>query len=319
MGEPLVPSFVKSRSRLLDYTTVGFLALVWGLAWPFTIVGLRDSDPLMIASLRSILGGIGLWGWRARSTSKEQFSGRLFWVTFIAATCWVGIPMALTAWALQYISGGLGSIVQSTTPFFVAIFSYFMLREQELSAAKIFGLIIGFIGIIILFSDDPVEVQGGLALVGGAAILLTSVLIGFAQVYSRRHFKGRDLLGFNMYVLLIAGFETLPFCFVGGLPRFSLTVELALSILYLGILATAIPFVLYFELFQRVNIVVLSMVSYIIPVVAVVSGIVWLGERMTPTDVVGSCMVLFGVLIATQYRVVQSKLHSRLVSKRMTP
>jgi len=315
----LIPPFVKSRSRLLDYATVGFLALVWGLAWPVTVVGLRYSDPLMIASLRSIVGGIGLWIWRARSASKEKFDGRMLLVTFVAGTCWVGIPMALTAWALQYISGGLGSIFQSTTPFFVAIFAYFLLREQQLSAAKIFGLIIGFIGIIILFSDDPLEAMGGSAFAGGAAVLLTSVLIGFAQVYSRKYFRGRDLLGFNMCVLLVAGIETLPFCFVGGAPRFSLTVELALSILYLGIMASAIPFVLYFELFQRVNIVVLSMVAYVIPVVAVVSGIVWLGERMTPTDVAGSCLVLFGVLLATQYSVIKSKLHSRLVSKRMTP
>jgi drug/metabolite transporter (DMT)-like permease len=310
---------VKSRSRLLDYGTVAFLATVWGLSWPFTIVALRDSDPLMIASLRSIIGGIGLWAWRARSTSKEPLSGRLFWVTFVVGTCWVGIPMALTAWALQYISGGLGSIFQSTTPFFVAIFAYFMLREPQLSAAKIFGLIIGFIGIILLFSDDTGEPAGGSAVVAGAAVLLTSVLIGFAQVYSRKYFKGRDLLGFNMYVLLIAGFETLPFCFVGGAPRFSLTTDLVLSILYLGMMASAIPFVLYFELFQRVNIVVLSMVSYLIPVVAVVSGIVWLGERMTPTDVLGACLVLFGVLLATQYHMIKSKLHTRLASKRMTP
>jgi drug/metabolite transporter (DMT)-like permease len=315
----LIPSFVKSRSRLLDYGTVAFLATVWGLSWPFTIVALRDSDPLMIASLRSIIGGIGLWAWRARSTSKEPLSGRLFWVTFVVGTCWVGIPMALTAWALQYISGGLGSIFQSTTPFFVAIFAYFMLREPQLSAAKIFGLIIGFIGIILLFSDDTGEPAGGSAVVAGAAVLLTSVLIGFAQVYSRKYFKGRDLLGFNMYVLLIAGFETLPFCFVGGAPRFSLTTDLVLSILYLGMMASAIPFVLYFELFQRVNIVVLSMVSYLIPVVAVISGILWLGERLSPTDVLGACLVLFGVLLATQYHMIKSKLHTRLVSKRMTP
>jgi len=315
----LIPTSVHAQSRFLDYATVAFLAIVWGLAWPLTIVGLRYSDPLMIASLRSILGGIALWVWRARSTSKEEFKGRMFWVTFVAGTCWVGIPMALTAWALQYISGGLGSIFQSTTPFFVAMFAYFLLREKQLSAAKIIGLIIGFTGIIVLFSDDPLEATGSSAFVGGAAVLLTSVLIGFAQVYSRKHFKGRDLLGFNMYVLFVAGFETLPFCFVGGAPRFSLTMELVLSILYLGIMATAIPFVLYFELFQRVNIVVLSMVSYVIPVVAVVSGIVWLGERMTTTDIAGSCLVLFGVLLATQYNVVKSRLHSRLVSKRMTP
>jgi drug/metabolite transporter (DMT)-like permease len=302
------------HSRLLDTGLAAFLAAVWGFAWPATIIGLRDCDPLLLASLRNILGGVVLYLWRLRKTNKECFGGRTLWVTFIAGSCWVGIPIALTAWALQYISGGLGSILQSTTPFFVAIFAYFLLHENQFSLVKITGLVIGFGGIIVLFSDDSVFSVSNLTLLAGLAVLLPSALNGFAQVFARKHFKGQDKLGFMMYILLIAGFETLPLCFIGGLPRVTVTTDLTLSVLYLGILASAVPFVIYFELLQRVDIVILSMIAYVIPVIAVIAGIAWLGERMSGRDIQGSILVLFGVIIATQYDVVRSKLASRKIS-----
>jgi len=307
-------SIEKDPSRLADFLTVGFLSTVWGLAWPFTVLGLRYTDPLVIASVRSIIGGLVLLAWRQGNVQKESFDRRAIWITFVAGTCWVGIPMALTAWALQYITGGLGSILQSTTPFFVAFFAYFLLKESQLTRVLMIGLVIGFLGIIVLFSDDPIEVSGGSAFLAGVAVLITSACIGFAQAFSRRYFKRRDLIGFNMYVLLFAGFETLPFCFLGGAPRFSLTPELAVALLYLGIMATAIPFVMYFKLFQRINIVLLSMISYVIPLVAVLAGILWLGERMTLADILGSALVLLGVVFATQLRHLKLKLPSRFVS-----
>jgi drug/metabolite transporter (DMT)-like permease len=307
----LAPS---KHSRFLDTLSVAFLAAVWGFAWPITIVGLRDCDPLLLASLRNLFGGVVLFAWRYRKTDKQRFDGRTLWITFIAGTCWVGIPIAMTAWALQYISGGLGSILQSTTPFFVAIFAYLLLHQNQFSFVKIAGLIIGFGGIIVLFSDDSVSAVNSMMLIAGLAVLVPSALNAFAQVFARKYFKGDDKLGFMMYILLFAGLETLPLSFIGSMPRFVLTVNLTLSILYLGVLASAVPFVIYFELLQRVDIVILSMVAYVIPVIAVVAGILWLGERMSSTDIVGSILVLFGVVLATQYDALKSKLSFRKTS-----
>jgi drug/metabolite transporter (DMT)-like permease len=92
-----------------------------------------------------------------------------------------------------------------------------------------------------------------------------------------------------------------------------------LSVLYLGIVASAIPFAVYFSLLVRVDIVLLSMVGYVIPVVAVASGIVWFGERMSQAEIVGSSLVLMGVALATQYDVVKLKILSRKTSQRILP
>ena len=222
--------------------------------------------------------------------------------------------MALTSWALLYINVGLGSILQSTTPFFVAICAYFMLGEKQFTFAKVTGLVVGFIGIVVLFSDKPVTDFTSMTVLGGLAVFIPSILNGYGQVYARKYFKGRDQFGFMMYILLLAGFETLPFSFLNGIPMMNLTTDLLLSTLYLGIIASAIPFAIYFALMVRVDIVILSMVGYIIPVIAVSAGFILFGERMSEPEIIGSILVLAGVILATQYDLVKSKLLSRTTS-----
>jgi len=302
------------HSRLLDTISVAFLAAVWGMAWPITKIGLRDCDPLLFASLRSIIGGVFLYFWRSGRRDKEPFDRHTFWVAFISGTCWVGIPMALTSWALLYINAGLGAIIQSTTPFFVAICAYYLLGEKQFTFAKIGGLVIGFLGIVVLFSDKPIMDFADLTVLAGFAILVPSVLNGFGQVYARKHFKGKDQFGFMTAILLIAGLETLPFSFLGGMPMMNLTTSLVLSTVYLAVVASAIPFAVYFSLLVRVDIVLLSMVGYVIPVIAVAAGIVWLGERMSPPQIAGSVLVLVGVVLATQYDLMKTKILSRKTS-----
>jgi drug/metabolite transporter (DMT)-like permease len=305
---------MKKHSRLIDTLAVAFLALVWGLAWPVAKIGLRDCDPFLLASFRSIVGGIFLYVWRLRKKDKEQFDRHTLWVAFVAGTCWVGIPMALVSWALLYINVGLGSILQSTTPFFVAICAYFLLGEKQFSFAKMAGLVLGFLGIVILFSDKPITDITSVTILAAFAVLIPSILNGYGQVYARKHFHGKDQFGFMTVILILAGLESLPFSFLHGMPHMILSTDLVLAVMYLGIVASAIPFAVYFALLVRVDVVILSMVGYVIPVIAVASGMILFGERMSSPEIVGSAMVLVGVILATQYDLVKSKIMSRQTS-----
>jgi drug/metabolite transporter (DMT)-like permease len=301
-------------SRLLDTLAVAFLAVVWGMAWPVTKIGLEYCNPFLFAGLRSLVGGIFLFLWRMRRSDNEPFDWPVVRIAFISGTCWVGIPMALTTWALGYINAGLGAIIQSTAPFFVAICAYYMLGEKQFTFAKIGGLVVGFFGIVVLFSDKPITDFTDLTVIAGFAILIPSVLNGFGQVYARKYFKGKDIYGLMTAILIIAGLETLPFSLLSGMPRMELTTAFVLSTLYLGIVASAIPFAVYFALLVRVDIVLLSMVGYVIPVIAVAAGMFWLGETMSSTQIAGSAFVLIGVVLATQYDLVKSKILSRKTS-----
>ncbi|HTY36519.1 MAG TPA: DMT family transporter [Bacteroidota bacterium] len=302
------------HSRFLDTLAVAFLAAVWGLAWPVAKIGLRDCDPFLFASLRSLVGGVFLFGWRLFKKDKEPFNRHTFWVAFISGTCWVGIPMAFVSWAILYINIGLGAILQSTTPFFVAICAYYLLGEKQFTFAKVGGLVIGFAGIVVLFSDKPIADFTSLAVIGGLAILISSIFNGYGQVYARKHFKGHDQFAFMTAILIISGLETMPFWFLNGVPKLNLSLDLVLSSLYLGIMASAIPFAVYFALLVRVDVVILSMVGYVIPVIAVAAGFVLFGERMSQAEIAGSVLVLVGVVLATQFDLVKTKILSRKTS-----
>jgi drug/metabolite transporter (DMT)-like permease len=96
-------------------------------------------------------------------------------------------------------------------------------------------------------------------ILAGFAVLIPSILNGYGQVYARKYFHGKDQFGFMTVILIIAGLESLPFSFLNGMPKVTPTLDLALAILYLGIVASAIPFAVYFALLVRVDIVILSM------------------------------------------------------------
>jgi drug/metabolite transporter (DMT)-like permease len=196
----------------------------------------------------------------------------------------------------------------------VAISAYFLLDEKQFSFAKIAGLVLGFLGIVALFSDKPITDITSLTVLAALAVLIPSVLNGYGQVYARKHFHGNDQFGFMTVILIIAGLESLPFSFLNGMPKVTPTVDLVFAVLYLGIVASAIPFAVYFALLVRVDVVILSMVGYVIPVVAVASGMILFGERMSPPEMAGSIMVIVGVVLATQYDLVKSKFLSRQTS-----
>lgn len=290
------------------------MTLAWGFSWPVTVVGLRYCDPMLLASLRCVLGGSLIYLWMLRKPDRERYDRKGLQTALVVGSFWVGIPTALSVWALQYIGGGLGAILQSTVPFFIAFFAHFYLGQNQLNVGKIAGMVLGFIGIIVLFSDDPTDAENVWALAGGLAVVLSAVSIGFAQSYSLKHFKGKDNTSFNMYLQVFGGLVILPFAFFRGLPRFETSGELLGVLFFLSLFATAIPFTMYFELFRRVDFVVLSMMAYVIPVVAVVAGIVWLGERMSLIDVAGSVLVIVGVLLASQFDLLRAKLFPRSIS-----
>ncbi|MFH0991669.1 MAG: DMT family transporter [bacterium] len=302
---------ISKHSKVVDYSIVLLLTFIWGFSWPVTIVGLRHCDPILLGSLRCILGGLGLWLWRLRSPKKEHYDAQAIQVAVIVGLLWVGIPMALTIWGLQYISGGLGSILQSTVPFFIAILAHFYLKENQLNIIRIIGLLLGFAGVLVLFSDDSFSTESRNVLLGGLAILFSSVTIGMAQVYARKHFKGHDQIGFGMWMQITAGLIVLPFSWISGVPKFEVTIEMLLALGYLGFIGSALAFTLYFDLLQRVDIVALSMMAYIIPIVAVIAGIIWLGESMSMIDIAGSVLIMAGVVVATQYQLIKSKLIKR--------
>jgi drug/metabolite transporter (DMT)-like permease len=296
---------IEKTSNLKNLLGIGFIALVWGGSWPVSRIGLEHSDLFLLAASRCLIAAGSLWLW-IKTTSKQtkvnsphQVPLKVF---FVSGATWVGIPTVLMLWALQYVPSGLGSILHSTVPLFVALFSWGMFKEQKITREIIIGVILGFFGIVVMYSNKTMATKDVMEVVGAAAILGASALLSFAQLYSHKHTIDVDPVEFTMKINLIGGLMILPFAFMKGVPFLRLNATMIFVFVFLGIFASALPNVLYVYLYKRIKVVILSMVTYLIPIVAVITAMIVLNETLTTLHIIGAVCILGGVLIATQMK-----------------
>jgi drug/metabolite transporter (DMT)-like permease len=301
---------IKKQFIYRDLLGLGFIALVWGGAWPISALGLKFCDMFLLGALRCLLASGSLFIWRAlmaKKTVQETKTNIPIKVFIISGIFWVGFPVVMMYWALYYVPSGLGSILHSTIPLFVALLSHFLLKEQKITMEMLIGVVLGFVGIVIMYSDNPITTSEFKSFLAAGAILLGSLSIAFAQIYSFKNTAGVNQIEFNMKIHFFGGLLILPFAFVTGVPFLIPNLTLVGIVLFLGIFGSAIPNALYINLYKRVNLVLLSMITYVIPIVAVITGMIVLKESLTLFDTIGSILVLSGVLTATQLKnIIQS-------------
>ena len=206
-------------------------------------------------------------------------------------------PFALVYWGEQYIASGLASVLFAAYPFVVAIGSHFFLSTEKLNVYKTTGITLGFIGVLIIFWSDVNT--GTNNILGMVAILASTIMQGSSLVIVKKvnHSISPTSLSLGGMVVSVGIMFPLAFLFEDlSALRFD-TAGIG-SILYLGTFGTVITFVVYYWLLKRVEVVYLSLVSFVTPVLAVILGALWLNETLSSRIFVGGGLVLVGILIA---------------------
>ncbi|MEK9139259.1 MAG: DMT family transporter, partial [Bacteroidota bacterium] len=208
------------------------------------------------------------------------------------------IPFALVYWCQQFIPTGLSSILFAVYPFWVALISHFLLDNERLNIYKMAGIVLGFMGLIIIFARD-VHWTDPRGLLGMMGILASTLMQAFSLVLIKKHGKDVSPFALNFVGMSVAGMMLL----VTGLlleSADSIIWDAAAvgSILYLAVVGSVIAFVTYHWLLKRVEAVYLSLVSFINPIIAVILGSIVLQEALAATVFVGAGFVLAGILVA---------------------
>ena len=223
------------------------LAFCWGPSFLFIKLALVELSPIMLSFLRIGLGAFILniiLLLRANYLPKD----RSFWLnSAVAAFFSVALPFMLINWGQQFIDSSLGALLNGTTPFFTVLFSMYLLQHEKNSTNKIIGIVIGFIGLLILVSPNLNE---GLTLssLGILAVVLASASYGIGWVWVRKKLTGIPSFKAPAAQLLIATVFLLPFVIFGTSndSSFSLSLTTIGSVIALGSLGTAVAFILYF-------------------------------------------------------------------------
>ncbi len=279
---------------------IGFVIVswVWGSTWLAIKIGLHSVPPLIGAGIRFLIASVILFVIVRMRKIQIPISTDLRRLYIILILFSYAIPFGLVYWCQQFIPTGLSSILFGAYPLWVALISHFMLGNERLDFYKITGIVLGFVGVFIIFSKD-VHWTDSSGFIGMAGILCTTLMQAFALVMIKKYAQPVNPFALNLVGMSVAGvllfgagliFESFP----------SITWDTAAigSILYLAIVGSVIAFVTYHWLLKRVEAVYLSLVSFINPIVAVILGAVVLDEALASGVYAGAVLVLVGILIA---------------------
>ncbi|WP_433632938.1 DMT family transporter [Halomicrococcus sp. NG-SE-24] len=197
----------------------------------------------------------------------------------------------------QTVSTGMAAILQSLLPIVTSLWALGFLPEERVSMMGAFGILLGFLGVGLIVRPDPSNLLGN-EIVGRFLVFLQVAGVALGGVLIQRVGPTLDKAALSGWSMFIGGL-LLHAVSVGVGESFSLptSFEASVSVAYLGVFATAIAFFIYFTLLEVRGALETSLISYLIPVVATVVGVVALGESITPLTVIGFLVVFTGFLL----------------------
>jgi drug/metabolite transporter (DMT)-like permease len=314
----LSPATVSDRrGRLVNYATLALLTLIWGTTWAAIRVGLRGIPPftgvalrfaISAAALLAVARGLGVR--LAAAASPASVSAPAAAPPASPWRVWLAnglltffIPYGLVYWAEQWVPSGLVAVLFATSPLWVALAAHLALPAERLRAATAAGVLVGFAGVVVIFSED-LRALGGPRVAGAAALLLLAPLTAAVGVVAVKRW------GAGMHPLSVAAVPmALTAVAMGGVawaaeagqPLRLGGLPLA-ALLYLALCGTALSFTLYFWLLRRLPATTLSLINYLTPILALLIGGAALGESFTARTLAGSALVVGGVAVAMRAR-----------------
>ena len=280
-----------SRRHLL---MLGALAAIWGSSFMFITIALRDLAPSTLILFRMGFGALALAVFvRVAGYGLAQLRPYA-WPLALLALINTAVPFFLIAWGQQHINSGLAAILNASAPLFTALFALSIDRTQRVTGSRLAGVVLAFGGVVLLVGF---ELGGGERAVAGAlAVVAAAACYGIGGLYAGRRFTGLPpaLVAFGS--LAWATLFVLP---VGAAQATAFGWETFLSVLYLGVAATGVAYLLYFGLIAGAGASKAVLVTYLVPSLALVYGAVFLDESITLISLVGLALVLAGVALGT--------------------
>jgi drug/metabolite transporter (DMT)-like permease len=229
-------------------------------------------------------------------------SPRIYANLLVMGVLSVALPFSLITWAEQSVDSALAAILTAPVPLFVILIAAVVLQDERITANKLAGLVVGFIGVAILVGFDPAELAGGTLL---AEVALIGAAISYAAggVYAKRTMHGLrpmiPALFQVVFAFVIAG--ALALVFERPLetrPSF----DAILAVVWLGLLGSGLAYLVFFHLLERWGATRTSMVAYLIPVYGIVLGAAVLQEPVDARLLIGTALVIGGIaLVNSKY------------------
>jgi drug/metabolite transporter (DMT)-like permease len=211
------------------------------------------------------------------------------------------IPYSLLYWAEQWVPSGLAAVIFATFPLLTALLAHFVLPEERLTVGKMAGILVGFAGIAVIFSEDFQALGGPQVARAGAVMLVCPLSAACGGIAVKRWGNGVHPISIAAVPMGITALLLGPLAWLWESGReVTFDTPSVLALLYLAIIGSAVPFTLYFWLLKHQSATSISMINYATPVIAVAVGTLFLHEPFTPRILAGVALVVAGVAVAVR-------------------
>ncbi|MBM3451370.1 MAG: DMT family transporter [Armatimonadetes bacterium] len=268
------------------------LSAIWGGSYLLMRIASPVLGPVVLIALRVALGGAALLLWAGITRRIPSPAGR--WrALFTLSALNSALPFTLIATAQLYITASLAATLNATMPLFAAVVAAWW-GQRSLTPRALAGILAGLAGVAILVGLGPMAPTPQL-LRSSALSLLAAACYGYTVNYTRLRLAGFPPLGLALYNNLVAAVWLLPLVPFSVRADAAVTPAVAASVVFLGLLCTAVAYNLYFYLIVHAGPTNAAMVTYLSPAFGVLWGVLWLGERLTAGSIVGLAIILASV------------------------
>ena len=283
---------------------LGLIALAWGSSYLFIKIGVETLPPLSLVFMRLLVGLAILGAVVVVTRTPLPRDPRTLGHLAILGAVNIAIPFWLIGWAEQHISSGLAGILQSAAPFFTLVLAASFVHDEHITRDRVAGMAIGFLGILVLSAPNLAEVgtaAGAQRLLGELGVVLASLAYATGNTYARRTLRETRplVLATGQVGWALAMVVALAFLVDGGITLPSVP-EAWFAVGWLGSVGTGFAYVIFFRLLTGWGPTRASLVAYLLPVVAVVLGVVVLGETVDATFIAGAVLIVAGIWVVNR-------------------
>jgi drug/metabolite transporter (DMT)-like permease len=280
-----------------DWAILLLLSVLWGGSFFFIEIAVATVQPFTLVLIRVSVAATALWLYLAARRERLAAPPGALTAFVVLALLNNVLPFVLFAWAQQEITGGLASILNATTPIWGVIVAHMFTRDEKMTPAKAAGVLLGFGGVIVMIGADFLR-EIGTALLAQIACLAATLCYGLAGVYARRfRTMGVNPVAVSTGQLTAAAIILLPLVLLFEPPWASAAPapEAWAALAALALVCTSFAYILYFQLLASAGATNSLLVTFLIPVTAILLGALLLGEVLEPRHFAGMALIGAGL------------------------
>ena len=281
----------------LEWAMLLALATVWGGSFFFNAIAVRELPVFTVVVARVALAALLLVG-LLKVLGQSLPRDRRVWAAFFGMGLLNNaIPFSLIVWGQQSIASGVASILNASTPLFTVLFAHVLTTDEKMTGNRLAGVVIGFVGVAVMIGLDAAQTLGG-HLAAQLMCLAGAISYALAGIYGRRfRAMGVAPLATATGQVIASSVLLLPLMLAIDQPwtRPMPSLQAIAALVGVAALSTALAYVLYFRILATAGATNLLLVTFLIPVSAILLGILFLNEALLPKHLAGMALIGLGL------------------------